>query len=77
MNAVSEFPVVDGEGKLHVEPFYVVMGFAATRYGLAILGRCSQKQVVNVAQRGGICPVAIGHPPAKLIGPGATPSTVG
>ena len=50
------------DGSLHVEPFYLVMGFAATRYGLAILGRASQKQVVNVAQRGGMCVVMIGHP---------------
>jgi uncharacterized circularly permuted ATP-grasp superfamily protein len=66
---VSEFPVLDPEGKLHMEPFYVVMGFAPSKYGLAILGRGSQKQVVNVAQRGGMCAVFIGYPPARLIGP--------
>ena len=32
---VNEFPVVDTEGKVHVEPFYTVMGFAPTKYGLA------------------------------------------
>ncbi|MBM4068789.1 MAG: circularly permuted type 2 ATP-grasp protein [Planctomycetes bacterium] len=62
---VSEFPVLDEEGKLHVEPFYAVMGFAATKYGLAILGRASQKQVVNVAQRGGMCAVMTGHAGGK------------
>jgi uncharacterized protein YndB with AHSA1/START domain len=67
---VSEFPVLGPDGKLHVEPFYVVMGFAATRYGLAVLGRASQKQVVNVAQRGGMCGVFIGHAPGRLVGPG-------
>ena len=65
---VSEFPVLDAEGKLHVEPFYVVMGFAPTRYGMAILARASQKQVVNVAQRGGMCAVMVGRPPSRLAG---------
>jgi len=67
---VSEFPVLGPDGTTHVEPFYVVMGFAATKYGLAVLGRASQKQVVNVAQRGGMCGVFIGHPPGRLVGPG-------
>jgi hypothetical protein len=67
---VSEFPVLGPDGKVHVEPFYTVMGFAATKYGLAVLGRASQKQVVNVAQRGGMCAVMTGHPPARLLGPG-------
>src|SRR5262249_57823023 len=52
---VSEFPALGADGKIHVEPFYIVMGFAATKDGLSILGRASQKQVVNVAQRGGLC----------------------
>jgi len=38
--------------------------------GGAVLGRASQKQVVNVAQRGGMCAVLVGRPPARLIGPG-------
>jgi hypothetical protein len=66
---LHEFPVIDADGKVHVEPFYTVMGFAPTKYGLAILGRASQRQVVNVAQRGGMCAVMLGHPPARLIGP--------
>jgi hypothetical protein len=66
---VSEFPVLGPDGKIHLEPFYTVMGFAPTRYGLGILGRASQKQVVNVAQRGGMCAVMVGHPPARLLGP--------
>jgi uncharacterized circularly permuted ATP-grasp superfamily protein len=70
---VSEFSVVGPDSKVHVEPFYVVMGFAATKYGLAVLGRASQKQVVNVAQRGGMCAVMIGYPPARLVGPGMAP----
>jgi hypothetical protein len=67
---VSEFPVLGPDGRVQLEPFYVVMGFAPTKYGLAILGRASQKQVVNVAQRGGMCAVMIGHPLRRLIGPG-------
>jgi hypothetical protein len=66
---VSVFPVIGPDGKVHVEPFHVVMGFAATPNGVAILGRASQKQVVNVAQRGGMCGVMIGHPPGRLFGP--------
>lgn len=66
---VSVFPVVGPEGHVNMEPFYTVMGFAATKYGLAILGRASQKQVVNVALRGGMCVVAQGNPPSRLVGP--------
>jgi hypothetical protein len=69
---VSEFPVLGPDGHVHVEPFYTVMGFAPTRDGVAVLGRASQKQVVNVAQRGGMCAVLVGRPPARLIGPGNT-----
>ena len=42
-----------------VEPFYTVMGFAASEHGMAILARASQKQVVNVAQRGGLAAVMV------------------
>lgn len=66
---VYEFPVISDDGRMQTEPFYTVMGFAPSKYGLAIMGRASQKQVVNVAQRGGMCVVAIGHPPGRLIGP--------
>jgi len=60
---VQEFPVRGPDGALHPEPFYTVMGFVPSRYGVAILGRASQKQVVNVAQRGGLCGILLGHPP--------------
>lgn len=72
---VNEFPVVDADGTVHVEPFYTVMGFAPSKYGLGIVGRASQKQVVNVAQRGGMCGVLIGRPPGRLVGPGGTAKT--
>lgn len=67
---VCEFPVVASDGEVRIEPFYVVMGFAPTHYGLAIIGRASQKQVVNVAQRGGMCAVLVGRPAGRLVGPG-------
>ncbi len=68
---VSEFPVV-ADGKVHFEPFYTVMGFAATKYGVSILGRASQKQVVNVAQRGGMCVLMTGRPLSQLHGPASS-----
>jgi len=58
---VREFPVLGPDGTIHVEPFYVVMGFAASQDGVAILARASQKQVVNVARHGGLCGVLVSH----------------
>lgn len=66
---VCEFPVVDADQRVHSEPFHVVLGFAATKYGLSIVARASQKQVVNVAQRGGMCAILVGRPPGRLVGP--------
>ncbi|HEU4722925.1 MAG TPA: hypothetical protein VFS59_16310 [Gemmatimonadaceae bacterium] len=57
---VKSFHVLDDDGALHVEPFYVVMGFAPSRYGVALMARASQQQVVNVAQHGGMCAVMVG-----------------
>jgi hypothetical protein len=57
---VNEFPVASGNGRIDAEPFYTVMGFAPTHYGVSVLARVSQKQVVNVAQHGGICSLLIG-----------------
>jgi hypothetical protein len=54
---VVEFPTLGPDGTLHPEPFYTVMGFAPGPAGIAILARASQRQVVNVAQRGGMCAV--------------------
>ncbi len=55
-----EFPVAQHDKSIAVEPFYVVFGFAPTKYGTGVLGRASQKQVVNVAQRGGLVVVLVG-----------------
>lgn len=63
---VHEFPVMDEAGRFHEEPCYVVLGFAPTDDGLGVLCRVSQKQVVNVAQRGGLAAVLIGHAPSEL-----------
>lgn len=65
---VTEFPVFDAEQNLSFEPFHVVYGFAATRYGISIVGRASQKQVVNVAQRGGMCSIMVGESETRLVG---------
>jgi hypothetical protein len=56
---VREFPVLGADGALHAEPFYTVMGFAGNEAGVAVLARASQKQVVNVAQHGGLCGVMV------------------
>jgi hypothetical protein len=57
---VKSFHVLDEADGLHLEPFYVVMGFAPNRYGVALMARASQQQVVNVAQHGGMCAVMVG-----------------
>jgi hypothetical protein len=54
---VREFPVLGPDGAVHLEPFYTVLGFAASDDGVATTARASQKQVVNVAQHGGLCGV--------------------
>lgn len=63
---VHLFPVLDDQGRTHEEPFYAVMGFAPTDHGLGIIARVSQKQVVNVAQRGGLAAVLVGYRPEDL-----------
>jgi uncharacterized circularly permuted ATP-grasp superfamily protein len=61
-----EFPVVAADRTISVQPFYMVVGFAPTKYGTSVLGRASQKQVVNVAQRGGMCVVLVGRHGERL-----------
>jgi carboxypeptidase Taq len=63
---VHEFPVVGPDGRVFGEPFYAVMGFAATENGLGTICRVSQKQVVNVAQRGGLAAVLEAEAPTEL-----------
>jgi uncharacterized circularly permuted ATP-grasp superfamily protein len=64
---VCQFPTLGADGRLHDQPFYVVYGFAPSAYGLATLGRASQAHVVNVAQRGGMCVLVVGHPPGQIV----------
>lgn len=63
---ISEFPIVGQTGQVFSEPYYAVMGFAPTENGLGIMCRVSQKQVVNVAQHGGMAAVLVAHAPAEL-----------
>jgi carboxypeptidase Taq len=63
---VHEFPVVGADGRVFGEPFYAVMGFAATENGVGTLCRVSQKQVVNVAQRGGLAALLEADAPSNL-----------
>jgi hypothetical protein len=58
---VSEFPAIDPEGRVAIEPFYTVVGFAPTKYGVAVIGRASPQQVVNVARGGGAYGVMVGQ----------------
>jgi carboxypeptidase Taq len=66
---VHEFPIVGADGSISDEPFYTVYGFAATDHGIGTLCRASQRQVVNIAQRGGLVALLIGHPPPELRAP--------
>ncbi len=66
---VREFPVLHPDGRLSAEPFYTVMGFAATEHGVSILARASQKQVVNVAQRGGLAAVLVSRKAPVIAAP--------
>lgn len=56
---VKAFHVLDDLDRLQVEPFYIVMGFAPSRYGVGLVARVSQRSVVNVAQQGGMCAVMV------------------
>jgi hypothetical protein len=58
---VYPFPLIGPNGRIVSEPFYTVLGFAPTTYGVSILGRASQKQVVNVAQHGGLVSFMVGR----------------
>ncbi|HEX5818028.1 MAG TPA: hypothetical protein VFY20_04075 [Gemmatimonadales bacterium] len=60
---VYEFPARDEQGALHEAPYHVVYGFAPTASGVAVLTRASQRQVINVAQRGGLAAVMLGDRP--------------
>ena len=67
---IKSFQVLDDSGNLHVEPFYVVMGMAVSRDGVAFVARASQEHVVNIALRGGMCAVMVSA--KALHGPGSS-----
>ena len=48
------FPAPAPGGRIRLDPYYVVTGFAATPDGLAVLGRASRESVVNVSRKGGL-----------------------
>jgi hypothetical protein len=56
---VLEVPTLASDGTLQPEMYYHVMGYASGPDRLAILARASQRQVVNVAQHGGMCAVMV------------------
>ncbi|MBA3260224.1 MAG: hypothetical protein H0T68_12270 [Gemmatimonadales bacterium] len=56
---VLEVPALSPDGTLQPEAFYHVMGYASSPSGIAILARASQRQVVNVAQKGGMAAVML------------------
>src|SRR5215212_2739095 len=60
---IHEFPLAEDDGGVRFEPFFVVMGFVASPYGVGVLARASRKAVVNVARQGGLCATVLGHSP--------------
>jgi hypothetical protein len=56
---VQQFAVLGHDQQVRVEPYYVVMGFVPSRYGVGLVARASQQRVVNVAQHGGECAVMV------------------
>lgn len=58
---VRDFPVRSPDGGVIDEAYYTVYGFAPTPFGVSVLGRASQRQVVNVAQKGGLFSLFVGR----------------
>jgi len=55
----QKFPIIKENGKVALEGFYAVTGFAATPKGIAFLARYSKERVVNVSRKGGLVPVLL------------------
>jgi len=70
---LKSFQVLDDSDRLRVEPFFVVMGMACTRDGVAFVVRASQEHVVNIAQRGGMCAVMVSAKAVEGVAPSVTP----
>jgi hypothetical protein len=55
--AEKDFPVIDEDGNLGHSEYFTVLGLYSSEQRLAILGRASQRKVVNIAQKGGVVAV--------------------
>ncbi|MBI1871000.1 MAG: hypothetical protein HYS07_07395 [Chlamydiae bacterium] len=55
----KKFPVLDEKKRIVEKNLNVVCGFIYSPYGLGILGRASQANIVNVAQQGGMTTILI------------------
>ncbi|MBI1884315.1 MAG: hypothetical protein HYS08_08965 [Chlamydiae bacterium] len=55
----KKFPILDEKGRVTEKNLNVVCGFIYSPYGLGILGRASQREIVNVAQQGGMTAILI------------------
>jgi len=56
---MKSFHVLGASERVNVEPFYIVIGFVPSRYGVGLVARASRQAVVNVAQQGGMCAVLV------------------
>ena len=55
-----EYRIAD-DGDTRLVRVFTVLGFFASRDGVAMMARASRADVVNVAQHGGLCAVLIGR----------------
>jgi hypothetical protein len=56
-----EYRIADDDGAIRPVRVFTVLGFFASRDGVAMMARASRADVVNVAQHGGLCAVLIGR----------------
>lgn len=56
-----EYRLADDDGVIRSVRVFTVLGFFASRDGVALMARASRADVVNVAQHGGLCAVLIGR----------------
>jgi uncharacterized circularly permuted ATP-grasp superfamily protein len=53
----KSFPMLQADGSVTPEDFYITCGFVVTAKDIGLVGRSSRKAVVNVAQQGGLTTV--------------------
>jgi hypothetical protein len=56
-----QYRIADTDGAIRPVRVFTVLGFFASRDGVAMMARASRADVVNVAQHGGLCAVLIGR----------------